>query len=336
MSEVNYQSFGDTSMLKGDTLAKAEALAESALPADGGTKDVEVKQDLTIEPVVEDQGQKVQSQEASQGSVLEVPEDALVRVKIDGQIQEVPYKEFKDSLQREAAWHQRQQKLAQGKKQLEDYYAQQFAELEKNARMVAAYEQELKSKLFGQTVQSPQTQNSNAQKADEIATLSEVRQEAERVGQTIEEKIAARDQALERKLLTVAQQLRQEQITKQNALKFEQGLGKILTSKDYKALEVIPNLEQNLRYEVAQLQPESIEEAIEFADKIAKDWATRLKGIHITEQQKADAQKAKAKLEPSDGSPPQMKNSAKPKSFIGKDGKLNHAALREAAMSLLD
>lgn len=334
MSEVNYQSFGDTSMLKGDTLAKAEALAESALPADGGTRDVEVKQDLTTEPVVEDQGQKVQSQEASQGSVLEVPEDTLVRVKIDGQIQEVPYKEFRDSLQREAAWHQRQQKLAQGKKQLEEYYAQQFAELEKNARVVAAYEQELKSRLFGQQAQ-PQQPNVQANK-DEIATLSEVRQEAERVGQTIEEKIAARDRQLESKLLTVAQQLRQEQITKQNALKFEQGLGKILTSKDYKALEVIPNLEQNLRYEVAQLQPESIEEAIEFADKIAKDWATRLKGIHITEQQKADAQKAKAKLEPSDGSPIQMKNSSKPKSFLGKDGKLNHAALREAAMSLLD
>lgn len=178
-----------------------------------------------------------------------------------------------------------------------------------------------------------QQQNSNR---DEIATLSEVRQEAEKVGQTIEQKLAARDQQYNQQLLQVAQKLKQEIATEQDGLRFSKGLNKVLSNAEFKALEVIPNLEQNLRYQVWNLQPQSIDEAVEFAEKIAKDWNSKLRTVHVAEQQKADAQKAKAKLEPSDGSAPPPKNVTKVKSYLGKDGKLNHAALRDAAMALLD
>ena len=343
MADVNYSTFGDVSMLKGDVLARAEALASASLPNDPvtGPKVTEPPpQDESVE-VSEPEGSTLgesldATEQPSEGSVLEVPENALVRVKIDGEVKEVPYKEFKDTLQREAAWHKRQQSFAEGKKQLEQYYAQQFAELESAARAVKLYEQQL-----GQRFQQPQQQPAQTvpqqSNPDEIATLSEVRQETAKLGQTLAEQIAARDQAHAEQLQRVAQQLKNEMVVKENAKRFDQGLQSVLGNKDFKALEVIPNLEQNLRYQVWQLGPQSIDEAVEFAEQVAKDWAGKLKTIHIAEQQKVSAQKAKAKLEPSDGSPPQPKNAAKPKSFIDpKTGKLNHTALREAAMALLD
>jgi signal transduction histidine kinase len=311
-----------------DTGAPAQ-VAPDPVPVSVDTQQLESKDvDLPEAQVQDEQA----LQDLSTGKVLDVPEDTLVRVKIDGEVKEVPYKEFKDSLQREAAWHKRQQAFADGKRQLEQYYAQQFAELERGAQALKVYEQQLAAQ-----VQQPQAPVQGRQQTpDEIATLSEVRQEAERVGQTIEQKLAARDQLLNQQLANVAQQLKNEMVVKQNALKFEQGLTGILGNKQFKALEAIPNLEQNLRYQVWQLQPETIEEAVQFAERIAKDWNTKLRSIHVAEQQQADAKKAKAKLEPSDGSPVSPQKTAVQKSYLTKDGKLDHTALRAAALALLD
>lgn len=339
-NEVTYATFGDTSILKGDSLARAEAIAEAQLPPDAGATEVTEPQQVAEPETQETNVEQPQADSTvdpvnpSEGSVLEVPENALVRVKIDGEVKEVPYKEFKDSLQREAAWHKRQQTFAEGKKQLEQYYAQQFAELEAAARAIQIYEQQLRAQGTQKVPQ--QAQQTQTPNPDEIATIKEVQQETARVSQTLAEQIAAQNQAQAEQLQRVAQQLKKEMIVKENAKKFDQGLNGILNGKDYESLKVIPNLEQNLRYQVWQLQPQTIDEAVEFAERIAKDWNAKLKTVHIAEQQKVSAQKAKAKLEPSDGSPPKP-GVTKPKSYINpKTGKLDHAALRQAAMALLD
>ncbi len=294
----------------------------------------------TTDVTSQDPAQTAQStQEPSQGQVLELTDDALVRVKIDGQIEEVPYKEFKDSLQREAAWHKRQQAFAQGKKEFEQFYVQRYAELEQAARALQTYEQQLQGQLqhLGTQPQTAQTQAAQQKVVDEIATLNEVRQEAERVGQSIEQKLAARDQLINQQIQNAVQQLKQETAAQREASKFTSMLREnVLDHPEFKQLnEVIPNFEQNLRYQVWQLGPQNLDEAADFAAKIAKDWASKLKTISVTEQQRADAQRARAKLESSEGSAPPPKNATKPRSFIGKDGKLNHTALREAAMQLL-
>lgn len=334
-AEMNYAGFGDSSMLQGDLVGQAEQIAEKYLPADQGTAEGTTQE---APPVESAPAQEPAVQPPSQGQVLEVPEDTLVRVKIDGEVKEVPYKEFKDSLQREAAWHQRQQQFATTRKQLEEYYAQQFAALEQQAQQVAMYEQWLRAQGLQQAQPQQQTQQSPAQGTpDEIATLGEVQREVEKVNQQIAQALAAREHQLAEQLQRVAVQLKSEMQTKQEAARFDAGLKGVLQDPTRKFLEtVIPKYEQNLRYAVWELGPQSVDEAVEFADKISAEWAKNLRSIQIAEQQKEQAQKARAKLEPSDGSPPAPQKVGQKRSFIGKDGKLDHAALREAAMSLLD
>jgi hypothetical protein len=340
--ELDYAGGMDFSALAAAAQAKMDAVdipdAPAAKPAETVTDINSLGLDAAKDDSIDtgDASASTSSQVAEQGNVLDIAEDALVKVKIDGEIVQVPYKEFKDSLQREAAWHKRQQAFAEGKRQVEQTYAQRFAELERGAQALQMYEQ----KLMQMGMPQAQVQQQVQQKADEIATLGEVRQEAERVGKTVEQLIAARDQQLgqqfNKQLVDTVQRLKAEQAQEREANRFTKGLNEVLSAKEFKALEAIPNLEQNLRYAVFQNGPESIEDAIDQAKTIAKMWNEKLRTIHVAEQQKADAQKAKAKLEPSDGSPVAPKNTSKPKSYIGKDGKLNHTALREAALALLD
>jgi hypothetical protein len=333
--ELDYQAGPDFAALA----AKAQHFEDAAITND--KVDLEKSEETTLTQEQSDLSSNEQQVE-SQGKVLELTDDALVRVKIDGEIQEVPYKEFKDSLQREAAWHKKNQEFAKGRKETEELFIRQYAELESAARQLKAYEQGLAQK-YGQLQTQHQQATTVQQKEqirDEIATLSEVRQEAERLGQTIEQKIAARDQQINRQIVEAAKQVKQEFEQQKEMNRFTQMLNKnVLENDQYQVLkEVIPNFEQNLRWAVVQLGPQSLEEGAEYAVTIANDWASKFKSKIAATQQRADDKKAKALLEPSDGSPIPPKNAQKQQkqSFIGKDGKWDHKALREAASRLLD
>jgi hypothetical protein len=88
-----------------------------------------------VETKVEDQTAPVKQES---DPVLDLPDNAKVRVKLDGKEEVVTYKDYKDTLSREAVWTKRMQTLAEQRKQAEQEFVQKYAWLQQQALAVEA------------------------------------------------------------------------------------------------------------------------------------------------------------------------------------------------------
>lgn len=297
------------------------------------------------EPVKVDTPQEISSQEVVEETIPEnkeisqepmsIAEDAMVRVKIDGEEVVVPYKEFKDSLQREAAWHKKTQTLAQQRKEVEQYFTQREAELLQAAQMLQAYEQMLAQQ--GKPQPQEQAKIDSGKKEPEIALVDDIQRTAQQLAQDFEQRLAKEREDQQKNILEAAHLMERRQQQQKQADRFTSKIQGVLAKEEAKVLhDLIPQLEQNLRFAVWDLKPQTLNEAEEFAEKIVQTWVEKANKHHVAQQQKKDVARAKAKIEPSDGSPPAPKPQNQPKSFISKDGRVDYAEMRRRAEALLD
>lgn len=277
----------------------------------------------------------------SSGKVVDLPDDALVRVKIDGVEQTVPYREYKDGIQREAAFTKRMQTLAQQRQEAEQVFAQRAADLQRQAEMLAYAQQQLQQQAnpVAQLQQLLQAQQPQPQAPDpnEIATLGEVQQSLAAFQQQLAAQQAEQQRQFLEQIQLAGQQLKDEQALAADAARFTAGLNATLEKDDFKVLrEVIPYAEESIRYQVAQLGPQSIDEAITFAEQIANEWAGKVRATSTDYLTRQEVAKARAKMGPPSGSPPPPSAQVKPGSFFKKDGKLDWKSLEQRAAAYLD
>ena len=103
--------------------------------------------------------------------VVDLSDDSLVKVKVDGVEQTVPYREFKDGIQREAAFTKRMQQLADQRREAEEVFTQRAAQLQQQAELIAYAQQQLQTRAAQPVPQAIPQSDPN-----EIATLGEVQQ----------------------------------------------------------------------------------------------------------------------------------------------------------------
>jgi hypothetical protein len=269
----------------------------------------------------------------SHDQVVDIPDDALVRVKIDGVEETVPYAEYKGGIQREAAFTRRMQTLSQQRQEAEQVFTQRAAELQRQAEMIAYAQEQM------QTAARPTKDVTSEKPSDpnEIATLGEVQQSLAAFQQQLSTQQTQQQQQFMSQLQNAGHELKNEQIQQADAHRFTAGLNATLEKDDYKFLrDVIPYAEESIRYQVAQLDPQSIDQAIDYTETVAKEWSDRVRATSTDHIKRQEVAKARAKMGPPSGSPVPPSEQTKPGSFMRKDGKLDWKSLEQRAAAYLD
>ena len=269
----------------------------------------------------------------SKDQVVDIPDDALVRIKVDGVEQTVPYAEYKDGIQREAAFTKRMQTLAQQRQEAEQVFTQRAVELQRQAEMIAYAQQQMQA-AARPTKSAPSEKPSDP---NEIATLGEVQQSLATFQQQLATQQNQQQQQFMSQLQVAGQQLKDEQSQQVDADRFTAGLNATLAKDDYKFLrDVIPYADESIRYQVAQLDPQSIDEAITYTEHVAKEWSDRVRATSTDHIKRQEVAKARAKMGPPSGSPVPPTDQTRPGSFLRKDGKLDWKSLEQRASTYLD
>jgi hypothetical protein len=326
-------------------LEPSESTMEQPPPSDPGiptpaqvAAKVEVKTEAEPAPevVVKTEGEPEPTPE-----VREFKDDDLVRVKVDGKEEVVSYKDYKDGIQRERVFTQRMQQLANQREQAEQELASKYAQLYQYAQSVEMAKQQLDANNpLAKLAQQLEAQGRVEQDPNTLATIGEIQKALKEQREHLEVELTQREQAQQVRLAQAAQQLRQQQVVAQDAARFTSALNETLSQKDIAVIRnAVPSPELAdaiIRYNVAQMGPETIEEGIGYMKTFAKQWADQIKAQSKTEDGRAAAAKARATIEPPQGSPPAPGQSQTPQNFFKKDGGLDWGALHAKALSVLE
>lgn len=277
----------------------------------------------TVEPKVEP---KVEQ------PVPTINDDIEVTVKVDGKEQTVKLGELKNGYSRESTFTQRMQTLGQQRRQLEEYFAQQQAQINQQAQAIQLAQQQLQQ--FGQQRQQPVAQpqlNPN-----DIATVGELQQAMQALVQQVQQARQQDAQVFQTELQKAQQQQMQELAVRRDQERFSTALETFMESEDGKLLsELNPFAADAIRFQTMQTSPETTDEAIKNMSVIAKEWAQKVKGRVQTSAVRQEVVKAKTVMEPPVGTPAATIAQPKP-SVFKKDGGVDYNALFQRSLSLMD
>lgn len=265
--------------------------------------------------------------------ILELPDDALVRIKVDGQEQVVPVHEYKDGISREAVFTKRMQTLAEQRRNAEAELAAQYSYVQQQA---AAIEQ-AKAYLQQQVApQAPTTQDvPAAMQLQDLATVGDVQSQIQQAVAQLAQYQQQREQQFVSALGQASQRVQEDVALERDAAAYNKGLQSVLGKPDYAALvKALPYAEQTIRYEVANMDPQSIEQAVAFTEQVAKGYMDSLRTVSQDLQVRQSVAQARAKLEPPAGSPPAPTPAYRPGSAFGKNG-FDWNALRARAEQMM-
>lgn len=271
----------------------------------------------------------------------EFKDDDLVKIKVDGEEKVVTYKDYKDGIQREAVFTKRMQQLAQQREAAEQELAQRYAQLYQESQRLEHERQRIEANNpLAKLVKQLEAQEKVEQDPNTLATIGEIQRALKEQREQLQTELTQREQAQREQLAQAAAQLRVQQAQAQDAARFTAALQETLSDKDLAVVKsVVPSPELAdaiIRYNVAQMGPNTIEEGIEFMRTFVKQWADSVKGQQKTEDSRAAAVKARAVIEPPQGSPPAPTTSSKPQSFFKKDGGLDWGALHQKALAQME
>jgi hypothetical protein len=275
--------------------------------------------------------------------ILDLPDDTVVRVKIDGKPEEVSFKEFKDGISREAVFTKRMQTLAEQRRDAEAQLAAQYAQIQAEAQALANAQ-----KLFGEQFKQTLAPNVPGQPLTqtppgaptwdpgELATMGDVKATlAEQLEQIKAEQKAQQEQFV-KALGQASQEVQAKAVLDRDAHTFSSNLEAVMAKPEFAALRKInPYADEVVRYKVAEMEPKSLQEALQFTEVYVKGWMDQVRSEMVESTKRQEVAKAQAKIEPPAGSPVPPAPQYKPGSFFGKDGKQNWEALRIRAESML-
>jgi len=281
-----------------------------------------------------------QSESPANPQVIDLPDDALVKVKVDGVEQLVPFKDYRDGVQREAAFTKRMQTLADQRREADAVFTRREAELLQKAQAIEAAQRMLAPAQTPLEQLLKQLQAPTATPAPdpgEIATLGEVQQAIEALKSQFQDQTVQQQAEFAATLHQSAQAMREQQQLEADATRFTQALDGIFSGEATKLLkETVPFAEEALRFQVSKLDPSSIEEAISFAESIANEWTTKLNASNAQALKQSEIARARHKMEPSVGTPPPLGAQSQRPTFLRKTGGLDWDAMRQRAASLLE
>ncbi|NBV25384.1 MAG: hypothetical protein EBS05_26155 [Proteobacteria bacterium] len=267
--------------------------------------------------------------------VLELPDDAHVRVKVDGQEQVLPVHEFKDGISREAVFTKRMQTLAEQRRSAEAELAAQYAYVQQQA---AALQQAQAWMQQQAGLQAPAPQEAPAAvstQLQDLATVGDVQSQIQQAVAQLAQYQQQREQQFVSALGQATQRVQEDVALQRDATAYTKGLQSVLSRPEYAALtKALPYADQTIRYEVANMDPQSIEQAVAFTEQVAKGYMDSLRTVSQDLQVRQSVAQARAKLEPPAGSPPAPSPAYKPGSAFGKNG-FDWNALRARAEQMM-
>jgi hypothetical protein len=295
----------------------------------------------TQEPTPQVESREPDTTPQTDKSVRKFQDDDLVEVKVDGEIQVVTYKDYKDGIQREAHYTKRMQQLAQQRQAAEQELASQYANLYQEAQRLEAERQRIEQNHpLAKLAKQLEAQEKVEADPNTLATLGEIRKALDTHKQEVEQTLQQRDAEAQARLAHAALNLRQQQAIAQDAARFTAALTETLSAKDLAVVKtVVPSPELAdaiIRYNVAQMEPRTIEEGIDMMRTFVKQWADSVRGQQKVSDARTEAAKARAVIEPPQGSPPAPAPTSKPQDFFKKDGGLDWQALHRKALAVME
>ena len=314
------------------------ALAGTFEKAMAMTEDPTVTSSPTPTASTPPQADPAPSLSPAEAKVLDLPDDGFIKVKVDGKEELLPVADYKAGVSREAHYTRRMQALAEQRRQAEEVIAAQYAQVQENARAVELAQAQL-AQWVQQAQQQPQTSAPQAQAPDlgELATVGDVQAQLAQALSYIQQEQAAREQQMVSAIGQASQQVQEQVALQRDTVTYTNGLKAVLAKPDFDVLtKVVPFAEESIRYQVASMDPQSIQEALVYTEQVAKEWADRIRTQVLDAQTRQQVAAARAKLEPPVGSPPSPSHQGKPKSFMDlKSGKLDWDGLSQRAAALM-
>ena len=268
--------------------------------------------------------------------VLELPDDAHVRVKVDGQEQVLPVHEFKDGISREAVFTKRMQTLAEQRRNAEAELAAQYAYVQQQAAALQQAQAWMQQQQAGpQAPTTPEAPAAVSAQLQDLATVGDVQSQIQQAVAQLAQYQQQREQQFVSALGQASQRVQEDVALERDAAAYNKGLQSVLSKPDFAALvKALPYAEQTIRYEVANMDPQSIEQAVAFTEQVAKGYMDSLRTVSQDLQVRQSVAQARAKLEPPAGSPPAPSPAYKPGSAFGKNG-FDWNALRARAEQMM-
>jgi hypothetical protein len=329
--------------------ASAQSEIDKVDAAEAGKANVDVAPTETATPepmkVSQQQAQAIvdpsssaepKSQEQKAQEVFDIPDTASVKVKIDGEEQILTYKDYKDILRKNATVTQRMQQFAKSRDEFNSAVQAKLAEIEAREKAILERQSQkdplqeaLINALKGQVEPKPRDPN-------EIVTLGDVQKERENLLKQFEDQRSRDRQEFEQNLARAAQSVQDQAQLQRERQEYLGGLNSILAEDTYKAMnELIPNFSASVMFHVKQLQPQNLQEALEYSRDFIEDRYKVFKKLTVAQEQAQQAQAAKAKMESAEGTPVSAmnKDANNPKRFVNKAGKLDWAAMQKDALA---
>lgn len=258
--------------------------------------------------------------------------DRLVRVKIDGQWETKKLSDVTGGYSRTSHFTRQMQDLAAQRKQVETFQAERtqlLTEREKvkaflaNPNLVAQYLQHSHPQLF-ETAQQP------VGNPDEIATVAQAQELINRMKAEMTTNLEKVNQSFDTRVAAATKALEDKQETAQHTITLNATVKELFEA--HPILKKVRLAEDILRYEVAKLQPKTIEEAVEGFKTVAQGMAEDLQeGFTAQTKTKAVAKaKLAAAIEPPGGSGPQIQ----PTSYKKADGTTDWNKLKTMAAEI--
>lgn len=282
---------------------------------------------------------------ASQAQLAQLKDTDIVEVTVDGQPVQMAWKDAKGGVMRQAHYTREMQQLRQSEAQLNSQ-REQLAEIQKQHTALVTLLQDknlLRHFLAQQHPDLVAAQNAVAEQQsqvdpNDIATVGQLQEYA----QALEQRVAAITQTLEEGLAEREAAIASNIETRHATLKLANeinGTIKSLFDEHPNIVNVIPDAEQVLRYNVAKMQPKTPEEAVQAFKTVFGGWVEKYNSsvAESTKGKVVAKQKMLAtNIQPPGGAgvQPQPTNFKKVNNITGKE-ELDWNKLHEAALAAL-
>jgi hypothetical protein len=326
-------------------VAQMQNEVETEIPEnENETQDLEATEttETTETETTEVESKTVKSQDENADQVLDLPDTAKVKVKIDGQEQIISYGEYKDRLRKEATVTQRMQQFAKSREEFNQTVQETLRQFEAREAALKA-KAETRDPLYDTILNALKGQVAPKERdPNEIVTLGDVKAERERLAKEFADARQNDKAQFEQMLAQAAQSVQAQAAAQKERQAYLGGLGKILGNDQYAALrEVVPNLEASVMFHVQHMAPNNLEEALEYSEDYIKDRAKAFAKFTVAQEQKQQAKAVKQKMESSDGASPTIVSrekspSEKAKQFVGKNGKLDWKAMEKESLARMN
>lgn len=282
---------------------------------------------------------------ASAAKLASLNDEDLVEVTVDGEKVQMPWKDAKGGVMRQAHYTKSMQALRAEQQQFEASKAS-IAKDSENLQVLRGLLtnsdllKQFIAKQHPALLQAQQQLENAAAKTDpnDLATVGQI-QEAQRAliaqQQQMEEQFAQR---LEQRAEALTREIEDRQVTAKLAMDIDSTI-KGMFKEHAQVAELIPNADQVLRYEVLRLQPKTPEETLEAFKTVFGGWVEKFNATVKSTNKQAVIEKHKLStnnIQPPGGAPPQPEplSFKKVNKMTGKS-EVDWAKVRQAALESL-